>query len=149
MVDELIARITSNTRLDAAQARTVMGSALVMMRAHADPAKMRRLVEALPGVEALAADALPQAGGGGVLGGMMRTFGGAYGSSLADAMEMGKAINAQGISNGQLKKLLPLAMEFVRETSGRDLLREALESIPGVGVLLNSLDQPPRRNGVS
>ena len=145
MIDELISRITANTRLDAAQARLVLGQAYGMIRAHADPAKVRRLREAIPGLDTVAADALP-AQGGGVLGGMMRTLGGAYGAALSDAMAMGGELNARGISNGQLKKLLPIAMDWVKEKTGRDLLRETLESIPGVGVLLNGLEQAQRRN---
>jgi hypothetical protein len=61
-------------------------------------------------------------------------------------MVMGRELNAQGISNGQLKKVLPIAMDFVREKAGRDLLRETLESIPGVAVLLSGLE-PPRPMG--
>ncbi len=147
LIEELIGRITADTRLDAGQARLVMGQAYGMIRAHADPAKVRKLNEALPGLDTLAADGLAgPASGGGVLGGMMRTFGGAYGASLSDAMAMGVELNARGITNGQLKKLLPIAMDFVKEKTGRDLLRETLESIPGVGVLLNGLEQAQRRS---
>ncbi len=145
MIEELIGRITANTRLDAAQARLVMGQAYGMLRAHADPAKVRRLTEALPGLGTLAAEGLPGSGGG-MLGGMMRTFGGSYGAALSDAMVMGGELNARGITNGQLKKLLPITMDFVKEKTGRDLLRETLESIPGVGVLLNGLEQAQRRS---
>src|SRR5688572_13226653 len=144
MIDELIARITANTRLDAAQARLVLGTAFQMIGAHADPSKVRRLKAAIPDLDTVAADALPIPGGG-VLGGMMRTLGGSYGAALSDAMAMGGELNARGITNGQLKKLLPIAMDWVEQKAGRDLLRETLESIPGVGVLLNGLEQAQRR----
>ncbi len=151
MIDELIGRITATTRLDQAQARLVLVSAFTMIRAHADPAKVRRLSEALPGLDILAAETLPGpgggGGGGGLLGGMMRTFGGSYGAALSDSMSMGAELNARGITNGQLKKLLPIAMDFIREKTGRDLLRETLESIPGVGVLLSGLEAAQRRGG--
>lgn len=146
-IDDLVDRITQGTRLDAAQARLVLGSALVFIRAHADPVKVRRLCEALPGVEALAAETpAGPAGAGGALASIMRTLGGVYGSTLADAMAMGRQLNAQGISNGQLKKLLPLTLECVRTQTGGDLMREVVESIPGAGVLMSALESDRGRN---
>ena len=146
MIDELVTRIVANTRLDEGKARLVLGSAYRMIGAHADPAKVRRLREAVPGLESLAAEGSASLGGGGLMSGMMRTLGGSYGAALSDSMAMGQELNARGITNGQLKKVLPIAMDWVKERTGRDLLRETLESIPGVGVLLSGLEQAQRRS---
>jgi hypothetical protein len=37
-----------------------------------------------------------------------------------------------------MQKILPIAMEWVREKTGSDLLRNVLTSIPGLGPLMTS-----------
>mgnify|MGYP006137752901 CR=1 FL=1 len=43
-----------------------------------------------------------------------------------------KRLNAEGVSNDALKRLFPAMSDWVREKTGRDLLREVLASIPGL-----------------
>lgn len=139
MIEDLIARSAQAAGIHPDKARTTLAAALGLMKTHADPAKLAELLRAVPGTEALAAEgqaARPRKGGG-LLGGLMKTVGGSGGAVLSDAMAMGAYLNAQGITNGQLKKLLPVAEDWVREKTGRDLLREVFMSVPGVGGFLD------------
>ncbi|MGZ8364294.1 MAG: hypothetical protein ACXW3D_09955 [Caulobacteraceae bacterium] len=130
-MDELVKRAAAITGLSEAQTRQALAQALSLMKTHADPAKMRELFAAAPETEVLAAEAPPKKSGG-LLGGLMKGMGGAGGAALADAMQMGKSLMAQGVSADALKRLLPVATEWVRERTGRDLLGEALASVPGL-----------------
>src|SRR4051812_41639102 len=108
MIEELIQKCAAASGMTPGKARQTLAAALGLMKAHADPAKLAELFAAVPDAEALAAQgqaAQPRKGGG-LLGGLMKTVGGAGGAALSDAMAMAAHLNAEGISNGQLKKLL-------------------------------------------
>ena len=123
--------------MHADKARLTLAAALGLMKTHADPAKLEELFRAVPGAEALAAEGLAnKPKGGGLLGGLMKTVGGSGGAAMSDALAMGKHLNAKGVSNGQLQRLLPVAEDWVRSKTGRDLLREVFQSVPGVGAFL-------------
>jgi len=135
MIDDLIAKAAQGTGLAPEKARFALASALSLMDRHAEPAKMTELYAAVPDARPLAAEADPPKKPSGLFGGMMKTMGGS-GAALADGMAMSQSLGAQGIGQNHLKKLLPLACEWVKERTGRDLLGEAMASIPGVGAFL-------------
>jgi uncharacterized protein VcgC/VcgE DUF2780 len=139
MIDDLIAKSAAAAGMTEDRARTTLSAALGLMKTHADPAKLAELFQAVPEAEGLAVQgqaAQPKKGGG-LFGGLMKTVGGSSGAAMADAMAMASQLNAMGISNGQLKRLLPVAEDWVRERTGRDLLREVFASVPGVGGFLD------------
>jgi hypothetical protein len=109
-----------------------------MMQKHGDQAKVAELLTAIPGTAALAAEgqALTEQKSGGLMGGLMRNMGGTGGAAMSDAMAMGQKLARQGITTSDMQAILPVAMAFVREKTGRDLLREVLSTIPGLGKLL-------------
>ena len=138
MIDDLIELVTHRTRLDTAQARSVLAGALGLLDKHAAAEPMTALYTAIPSVHALASapEAAPRAGGG-LLGGLMKSAGGVSGAAIADAMGLLDRLKKQGVEKADLKAVLPLAEEWVRVRTGRDLLTEALASVPGVGPLLD------------
>ena len=70
------------------------------------------------------------------MAGLMRGAGGTGGAAMSDAMAMGQRLAREGITTSDMQAILPVAMTFVHEKTGRDLLREVLLTIPGLGKLL-------------
>jgi hypothetical protein len=137
MIDELVAEGATKTGLPQPKVRLALACALGLLDKHASNAKLRELYEAVPGAEAIArsAEAEPKRGGG-LFGGLMRSAGGVSGAATADAMGALNRIQKDGVSKDQLKVLMRLAIDRVRERTGKDLLREVVESVPGVGALI-------------
>ncbi len=133
MIDTLADEIAARTRLDANQVRTTLAGALALIRKHGDAGKVAALFAAVPGAAALTdtAPALPKPG---LFGGVMKAAGGA---ALADGMAMLQQLSKSGVGSVDLQQALPIAVEWVREHAGADLLGEALASIPGAGGLLS------------
>ena len=129
---------STRTGLSVDQARLGLSAALALMEKHGEQAKVSELLDAIPGSAALAAQgvALTEQKSGGLMGGLMRNMGGAGGAAMSDAMAMGQRLARQGITTSDMQAILPVAMSFVRDKTGRDLLREVLVTIPGLGKLL-------------
>ena len=117
-------------------------AALFLLEKHADPSQVKDLFASVPGAEDLAKQGavLGQNKAGGLVAGMMRNVGGASGAAMSDAMSVGQRLTRQGITTADMQAILPVAMQFVRETTGRDLLKDVLNTIPGLGPLLTAED---------
>jgi hypothetical protein len=140
MIEELIDRAATRTGLSQDQARTALSAALHLIQKHGEPAKVGELMQAIPGSQGLAdqGSGLAEGKSGGLLGGLMRNVGGGGGAAMSDAMAMGQKLSKQGVTVSDMQKILPIAMEWVKEKTGRDLLRNVLSSIPGLGPLMVS-----------
>ena len=136
MIEELYAEAAGKTRLDERQVKDALAGSLGLIHKHAEPAKTQALFQAVPGTQALAAAGAPPKGGGGLLGGLMKTAGGSGGAAMSDALALKGRLAKQGISQDDLKQLLPVARAFVQRKTGKDLLGDTLRSIPGVGSML-------------
>ena len=137
MIEELYPEAAAQTRMTEPQVKTALAGALGLIQKHADPAKSRALFDGVPGTQPLAAAGAQAAkGGGGLLGGLMKSAGGAKGAAMADALALQGRLAKQGISQDHLKQLLPVARAFVQRKTGKDLLGDTLKSIPGVGPML-------------
>jgi len=140
MIDELIARSAAATGLDAAQARTGLSAALSLIRKHGDQGQVDELFEKIPGAGTLAEEgaAMTAQKSGGLMGGLMRATGGGAGAAMSDAMALGPKLAKQGVTTSDMQNILPVAMDFVQEKTGDDLLRRVLVSVPGLGPMLVS-----------
>ena len=119
------------------QLAAALAGALGLLDKHADRAPVGEIYAAVPGARELAASPEGRVkGGGGLLGGLMKSAGGVSGAAMADAMGMLSRLQKQGVDKADLKALLPVAEDWIRAKTGRDLLREAVASVPGVGVML-------------
>jgi hypothetical protein len=135
MIEQLLPEATAKTGLSEAQTRAALSGSLGLIRKHGDPAKVRALFDGVPGASAWAAEgeaALPKPKGG-LFGGLAKAAGGA---AAPDALALMGRLKDQGISSSSLQALLPVARGFVRERTGRDLLGDALKSVPGAGSVL-------------
>lgn len=137
MIEQLIAEGAARTRLNPRQVERTLSGALGLMHKHAAREKLEELYEALPGSRPLGESGARELGkGGGFLGGMMKAAGGAGGAAMADGLAMQGRLRKEGVGDDDLKALLPIAMDWVRARTGRDLLREVAETIPGLGGML-------------
>jgi hypothetical protein len=138
MIEELVQDASTKTGLTVDQARLGLSAALALLQKHGDQAKVAELLTAIPGSAALAAQGatLTEQKSGGLMGGLMGKIGGAGGAAMSDAMAMGPKLARQGITTSDMQAILPVAMNFVQSKTGRDLLREVLVTIPGLGKLL-------------
>jgi hypothetical protein len=138
MIEELIQDAATRTGLSADQARLGLGAALSLIEKHGDQVKVAELLDEIPGAAVLAAEGavLTQQKSGGLMSGLMRGVGGSGGAAMSDAMAMGPKLARQGITTSDMQAILPVAMDFVRSKTGRDLLREVLVTIPGLGKLM-------------
>ena len=142
MIKTLVQRAADRTGLTPQQAQVGLAAALFLIEKHAEPDKVEGLFNAVPGARELAAEgaALGQNKSGGLIAGMMSKVGGASGAAMSDAMAVGQKLTRQGVTVADMQSILPVSMEFVRETTGSDLLRDVLMTIPGLGPLLTAED---------
>jgi hypothetical protein len=140
MIEVLVQKAAAHAGLSEAQTTAALSGALYLIEKHGDPAKVSEMFAAIPGSAALAAGgaALTANKGGGLMASLMTKAGGSGGAAMSDAMAMNQQLTRQGVTISDMQKILPLAMEWVRETTGRDLLREVLTTVPGLGPLLTS-----------
>jgi hypothetical protein len=122
-MEELIARVTQKTGLDAATARKAIGLILGYLQKEGPQAEVGKLVEALPGAQ----DAIDegQAGGGGGLMGMVGAMGGGV-------MALGGQLMGIGVSMGQMQPLGKELFAYGREKAGEDTMGAIMGSIPGL-----------------
>lgn len=138
MIEDLVFKVADKIGLSPDQARTGLSAALGLIEKHGEPEKVSELFKAIPGASTLAASgaAMTAAKSGGLMGGLMRGAGGSSGAAMADAMAVGQKLAKAGVTTSDMQALLPIAMAFVHEKAGKDLLREVLASIPGIGRFL-------------
>ena len=136
MIEQLIDTGAAQSGLNRDQVRAALAGALGLLDKHAQRDRLDALYGAVPGAEALARTPEARPKGGGLLGGLMKSAGGVSGAAMADAMGLLERLKRQGVGKDDLKRLLPPVQSAVREKTGRDVLREAVESVPGVGALL-------------
>lgn len=136
MIDQLFTEASTKTGLSESQVIAALAGSLGLMKKHGDPARVQALFSAVPGTSDLAeaGQAAAPKPKGGLFGGLTKAVGGA---AAPDALALLDRLKAQGVDGDKLKSLLPVARDWVRaQTGGRDLLGDALKSIPGAGPAL-------------
>lgn len=136
MIDDLIEAMADHSGLTDEQARLGLSGALALIARHADPEKVAELFDAVDGSRDLAEEGAALTQARGLVGGLVSRAGGASGAAMADAMTINQHLARAGINVSDMQEILPVAMGFVREKTGTDLLRDVLMSIPGLGPLL-------------
>ncbi|KAB0265283.1 DUF2267 domain-containing protein [Microvirga brassicacearum] len=122
-MEELIARVTQKTGLDAATAETAIGIILAFLQKDGPAAEVNQLIAALPGAE----DAIAKAGSGGG-GGIM----GMVGSMGGGVMALGTRLMGAGVSMGQMQPLGHELLAYGREKAGEDVIGPIVGAIPGL-----------------
>jgi hypothetical protein len=122
-MEELIARITQQTGLDAATARKAIGLILGYLQAEGPQNEVNQLIAALPGAQEAIDEG--KAGGGGGLMGMIGSMGGGV-------MALGGQLMGIGVSMGQMQPLGRELLAYGREKAGEDVIGPIVGAIPGL-----------------
>ena len=123
-MDELIARVTSVTGLEASTAQTAIGHILAFLQKEGPAAEVSQLLAAIPGAETAIAQSNDGEGGGlmGMLGGMMG----------GGVMALGQKLMSAGVPMGQMQPLGRELFAYGREKAGEDVMGPIIGSIPGL-----------------
>ena len=135
MIQDLFPEAASKTGLSETQVIAALAGSLGLMKKHGDPVRVQALFDGVPGTSDLAeagAAAAPKPKGG-LFGGLAKAAGGA---AAPDALALMERLKAQGVRSDALRSLLPVARDWVKTQTGRDLLGDALKTIPGAGGVL-------------
>ncbi len=122
-MEELIARVTQKTGLDAATARKAIGIILGYLQKEGPSSEVNQLIQALPGAMDAIEDGKTGASGG--LMGMMGSMGGGV-------MALGGQLMGAGVSIGQMQPLGRELFAYGREKAGEDVMGAIVGSIPGL-----------------
>jgi hypothetical protein len=121
-MEELLARVTQATGLDAQTATRAIGIILNFLRQEGPPAEVDQLLTAMPGSET----AMEAGADGG--GGLMGMIGGMGGGVMA----LGGQLMGAGVSMGQMQPLGHELFAFGREKAGEDVMGAIVGAIPGL-----------------
>ena len=125
-MEELIARVTNRTGLDAATAQTAIGHILAFLQKEGPATEVSQLLSALPGSEATIAEANAGEGGGGLMGMLGGMMGG------GGVMALGQKLMSAGVPMGQMQPLGHELFAYGREKAGEDVMGPIVGSIPGL-----------------
>lgn len=134
--DDVVSAAAAPAGLTDAQAAAALTGALGLLDRHAGREPLAALYAAVEGAEAAARSKAAERPKRGLFGGIMASAGGVSGAAVAEAMGLLDRLRDEGVDKAALKRLLPAARDRVRAATGRDLLGEAVRSVPGVGPLL-------------
>jgi hypothetical protein len=123
-MDELIARVTKATGLDATTAQKAIGIILAFLKKEGPPAEVNQLLAAMPGAEQVVAQA-GDGGPGATGGGLMGMMGGGV-------MALGGKLMGAGVSMGQMQPLGRELFAYGREKAGEDVMGPIVGSVPGL-----------------
>jgi hypothetical protein len=123
-MDELIARITKATGLDATTAQKAIGIILAFLKKEGPPEQVDRLLAAMPGAEQV----VGQSGDGGP----GATGGGFMGMMGGGVMALGSQLMSAGVSMGQMQPLGRELFAYGREKAGEDVMGPIVGAIPGL-----------------
>jgi hypothetical protein len=123
-MDELIARVTQKTGLEASVARKAIGIILAYLQKEGPANEVNQLIAALPGADEAIANAKGDGNGGGIMG-MMGAMGGGV-------MALGGQLMGAGVSMGQMQPLGRELFAYGREKAGEDVMGPIVGSIPGL-----------------
>ena len=123
-MEELIARVTEKTGLEASVARKAICIILAYLQKEGPANEVGQLVAALPGAEDAISSAQGDSSGGGIMG-MMGAMGGGV-------MALGGQLMGVGVSMGQMQPLGKELFAYGREKAGEDVMGPIIGSIPGL-----------------
>jgi hypothetical protein len=127
-MEELVARVTQATGLDATTAQKAIGLILAFLQKEGPQEEVNRLIAAIPGADGAVAqsgDGGPGEGGGGLMG----MLGGLMGGGV---MALGQKLMSAGVSMGQMQPLGRELFAYGREKAGEDTIGPIVGSIPGL-----------------
>jgi hypothetical protein len=126
-MNELVSRVADSVGLAPDVAEKAIGMMLGFLQREADDGAVARMIEAIPGAPELVAQFNGEgAGGGGLLGGLMASFGG------GGVMALGQQLMSQGLGMGEITALAKETMAVAREHAGDETVDTVIASVPGL-----------------
>ncbi|MBV9752793.1 MAG: DUF2267 domain-containing protein [Hyphomicrobiales bacterium] len=130
-MDELIAKLTQATGIDAVTAEKAIGIIVNFLRKQAPAESVEKAAGAIPGAEQ-AADRQAQAQeGAGGFGGALAGLGGLMGGD-GGLMALAGQLTSAGLSMGQMQAVGKTIFAHVREKCGEDVVGEIVSAVPGL-----------------
>ncbi|MDE1159401.1 MAG: hypothetical protein PW791_14240 [Neorhizobium sp.] len=130
-MNELVSRVADSVGISPDIAEKAIGMMLGFLQREAEDGPVARMIEAIPGATDLVAQYNGEgtgSGGGGLLGGLMASFGGGGG-----VMALGQQLMAQGLGMGEITTLAKETMAVAREHAGDEVVDQVIASVPGLG----------------
>ena len=125
-MNELVSRVADKVGLAPDVAEKAIGMMLGFLQREADEAAVAKMITAIPGAPELVAQFNGEgAGGGGLLGGLMSSFGGGV-------MALGQQLMSQGLSMGEITGLAKETLAYAREHAGDETVDAVIDSVPGL-----------------
>ena len=124
-MEELTARITKATGLDADTAQRAVGLILTYLQKNGPPEQVGQLLAAIPGSEQVAAQS-GDGGPGASTGSFMGMLGG------GGVMALGQSLMSAGVSMGQMQPLGRELFAYGREKAGEDVMGPIVGAVPGL-----------------
>jgi len=127
-MNELVTRVAENVGIDPATAEKAIGMMLGFLQREAADGPVAKMIEAIPGADALVAQFNGEgSGGGGLLGGLLSAVGAGGG-----VMALGQQLMSQGLSMGEITALAKETIGYAKEKAGPDVVDEVVASVPGL-----------------
>ena len=125
-MNELASRVADRAGIAPDVAEKAIGMMLGFLQREADEGAVARMIEALPGAPELVARFNGEgAGGGGLLGGLMSSFGGGV-------MALGQQLMSHGLGMGEITALAKETIAVAREHAGDETVDQVVGSVPGL-----------------
>ncbi|TWF57046.1 hypothetical protein [Neorhizobium alkalisoli] len=125
-MNELVSRVSESVGISPDLAEKAIGMMLGFLQREADDGAVAQMIEAIPGATELVARFNGEgSGGGGLLGGLMASFGGGV-------MALGQQLMSQGLGMGEITSLAKETMAVAREHAGDEIVDKVIGSVPGL-----------------
>lgn len=124
-MNELVSRVAENVGIAPDVAEKAIGMMLGFLQREADDGAVAKMIEAIPGAPELVARFNGEGAGGGLLGGLMSSFGGGV-------MALGQQLMSQGLGMGEITALAKETMAVAREHAGDEVVDTVVASVPGL-----------------
>ncbi|ADZ71408.1 hypothetical protein SL003B_2985 [Polymorphum gilvum SL003B-26A1] len=130
-MEELIKRIVAAAGISEETARQAVGIILKFLSKDGPKEQVAQIIEALPGAEAVLAEAEGSKSGGGLFGGLAGMMGGGMGAMAA----LNELTNA-GLDMGEVQSVTREIVAFAKEKVGEDVVNEVVSKIPGLNQIV-------------
>ena len=125
-MNEMVTRVADTVGIAPDTAEKAVGMMLGFLQREGDDGAVARMIEAIPGAPELVAQFNGAGeGGGGLLGGLMSSFGGGV-------MALGQQLMSLGLGMGEITALANETIKVAREHAGDEIVDQVVASVPGL-----------------
>ncbi|MCB5202723.1 hypothetical protein LH464_09585 [Neorhizobium sp. T786] len=126
-MNELVTRVADTVGIAPDTAEKAVGMMLGFLQREADDGAVAKMIESIPGAPELVAqfNGEGSGGGGGLLGGLMASFGGGV-------MALGQQLMSIGLGMGEITALAKETIKVAREHAGDEVVDQVVASVPGL-----------------